>query len=90
MHRVVRTDDFERAFSTLPKYVRELCDAQIAILESDWRDPRLHIKKLREQGGVYSFRITRNYRAQFYFDINDNIIAFDADHRKDSYRKLRR
>ena len=90
MYRIVRFSSFERALDRLPKYIRESCDAQIAILEENWRDSRLHLKKLREQGGIYAFRITRNYRGQFYFDINDNIIVFDVDHRKDSYRKLRR
>jgi mRNA-degrading endonuclease RelE of RelBE toxin-antitoxin system len=89
MHFVFLTDDFKRAVAKLPARIRAFCGEQVVILESDWRDPRLHIKKLREQGGVYSFRITRNYRAQFYFDTEDRIIVFDADHRKDSYRKKR-
>ena len=89
MHFVFQTDDFKRAVEKLPVRIRTFCDEQVAILESDWHDPRLHIKKLREQGGVYSFRITRNYRAQFYFDVDDRIIIFDADHRKDVYRKRR-
>lgn len=89
MHFVFLTDDFKRAVEKLPARIRAFCGEQVVILGSDWRDPRLHIKKLREQGGVYSFRITRNYRAQFYFDVDDSIIVFDADHRKDSYRKRR-
>ena len=90
MHPVIPTNDLKRAIAKLPAKIRELCDAQIAILASDWRASRLHIKKLREGDGVYSFRITRNYRAQFYFDLSDNIIVFDADHRKDAYRKRRK
>ena len=90
MHLVVRADDFKRAIKKLPARILGLCEEQLLILEADWRDSRLHIKKLRERDGVYSFRITRNYRAQFYFDVNENIIVFDADHRKDAYRKRRR
>ncbi|OGG58801.1 hypothetical protein A2765_05275 [Candidatus Kaiserbacteria bacterium RIFCSPHIGHO2_01_FULL_56_24] len=90
MHNVIRLDSFERALNKLPKRIRESCNEQLVRLELDWRDSRLHIKKLREQSGMYSFRITRNYRGQFYFDVDDNIIIFDVDHRKDSYRKLRR
>ncbi|MBI2612715.1 hypothetical protein HYW59_02795 [Candidatus Kaiserbacteria bacterium] len=90
MHLVIRTGDFKRAIEKLPAHIRKLCDEQLLILGSNWRDSRLHIKKLREFDGAYSFRITRNYRGQFYFDVHDNIIVFDADHRKDSYRKRRR
>ncbi len=90
MYRIIRTDDFERAMEKLPGSIRLLCETQITLMGSDWRDSRLHIKKLREQGGMYSFRITRHYRALFYFDKNDNVIVFDVDHRKDAYRKIRR
>ncbi|OGG79675.1 hypothetical protein A3A39_01745 [Candidatus Kaiserbacteria bacterium RIFCSPLOWO2_01_FULL_54_13] len=90
MHLVVRTDDFKRALTRLPSRIRELCDRQLAILESDWRDPRLHTKKLRLRDEIYSFRITSSYRAQFYFSVENRIIVFDVDHRKDAYRKRRR
>lgn len=87
MHLVIRTDDFKRAAAKFPVHIRKLCEEQLLTLEADWRDSRLHIKKLKELEGAYSFRITRNYRALFYFDVNDSIIVFDADHRKDAYRK---
>ncbi|MEK7068768.1 MAG: hypothetical protein AAB947_00105 [Patescibacteria group bacterium] len=84
---IIRTDDFERALAKLPAQIREQCEAQVVILKNDWRDTRLHIKKLREPyKGIYSFRIMRGYRALFYFDTASNIIIFDADHRKDIYR----
>lgn len=85
--RVLRTPDFERALHKLPARTRSLCEKQLAILAADWRDPRLHLKKLRvPYEGIYSFRITRTYRGLFYFAIEDSIIVFDADHRKDVYR----
>lgn len=86
--RVIRTDDFERSLAEFPARIRRQCETQIVILTNNWRDVRLHIKKLREPfKGAYSFRITRGYRAFFYFDIEGDIIIFDADHRKDAYRK---
>lgn len=84
---VVRLESFKRALKRLPKDVQELADEQIRLLEKDPRDPRLHIKKLRKPlEGVYSFRITRNYRGLFYFDTHNNIVLFEADNRKDVYR----
>ena len=63
-----------------------MCREQEARLVSDWRDPRLHLKKLHGLDGVYSFRVTRSYRALFYFDAEGDIILFDIDNRKDVYR----
>jgi len=84
---IVRLDSFERALKRFPKDVRELAERQIRLLEAHPRDLRLHLKKLhRPLEGVYSFRITRNYRALFYFDANNNIIIFETDDRKDVYR----
>lgn len=84
---VIRLDSFERSIKSLPPDIQERVEEQIVFLKSDLRDPRLHIKKLRKPlDGVYSFRITRNYRALFYFDKENNIIIFDADNRKDIYR----
>lgn len=71
----------------MPSDIVELCEEQLTILERDTRDPRLHVKKLRPPyDDALSFRITRNYRALFYFSANDRIVVFDIDHRKDAYR----
>jgi len=84
---VVRLDTFNRSLKRLPHDVQEFAETQIRLLEEDLRDPRLHIKKLRKPlEGAYSFRITRNYRALFYFDVQNNVIIFDVDHRKDVYK----
>ncbi len=84
--RAIRTAEFERALKKLSGSVRRLCRVQEAHLIADWRDPRLHIKKLHGLDGVYSFRVTRSYRALFYFDADGNIILFEIDNRKDVYR----
>lgn len=84
---VIRLPSFQRSLKRLPQGTRELADEQICILQNDPRDPRLHIKKLHKPlEGTYSFRITRRYRGLFYFDVNNDIIIFDVDHRKDIYR----
>lgn len=84
--RVIRTAEFERSLRTLPAAMRRLFEVQERRLRDNWRDSRLHLKKLREIGGVFSFRITRSYRALFYFNRNGDIILFDIDDRKDIYR----
>ncbi|HEY4517177.1 MAG TPA: type II toxin-antitoxin system RelE/ParE family toxin [Candidatus Paceibacterota bacterium] len=87
MYKVISTDDYHRAVQGFPQHVRVLAKRQIDLLAANWRDSRLHVKKLRERRSIYSFRITRNYRAFFYFDTQDSIIVFDADDRKDAYRR---
>jgi len=84
---VIRTDSFERSLEDLPSDVQQRAEEQITFLIADLRDPRLHVKKLRKPlDGVYSFRITRNYRALFYFNVENDVIVFDVDNRKDIYR----
>jgi len=38
---------------------------------------------------MFSFRITRAYRAVLYLRASDEITLFAVGHRKDIYRKLR-
>jgi mRNA-degrading endonuclease RelE of RelBE toxin-antitoxin system len=84
---IIRTADFERSLQKLPVRIRVQCEHQFALFQSDQRDSRLHIKKLHEpHKGIYSFRVTREYRALFYFDIAGRVIVFDVDNRKDVYR----
>lgn len=84
--RVVKTAEFEKFFKNLPAKIRHFCRAQEELLALDWRDHRLHIKKLNLSEVIYSFRVTRSYRALFYFSTDGNIILFDIDNRKDVYR----
>lgn len=84
--QVVRTAEFEKSIGKLPPNIQRLCRAQEERLVTDWRDPRLHLKKLNLPEAIYSFRVTRSYRALFYFDAGGDIILFDIDNRKDIYR----
>lgn len=43
-------------------------------------------KKLKGHTGVYSLRVTRRYRALFFINQSQTIIAFAIEHRKDVYR----
>ncbi|GIW67470.1 MAG: hypothetical protein KatS3mg096_338 [Candidatus Parcubacteria bacterium] len=64
---IIETDDFKKDLDKLPKSIKRLYQKQKQIFETNWLDPRLHVKKLKEYHGVYSFRITRLYRVLFYF-----------------------
>ena len=79
------TDDFLQDIERLPKGVQQLLQKQESIFRRNWLDPRLHTKRLKELPGVYSFRITRRYRALFYWK-GEEAIFFSMGHRKDVYR----
>lgn len=84
--KIVLTDDFERVLLKLPQEIQELYYIQEERFKINWRDMRLHIKKVRGIPYAFSFRITRRYRAFFYFQNSETAIFFDIDHRKDAYR----
>jgi len=83
---IIKTDDFKRAFKKLPKEIKRLYDIQEKHFKENWRDSRLHIKKVRSISYALSFRITRRYRVFFYFQNTETVIFFEIDHRKDIYR----
>lgn len=84
--RIVATKDFERARKTLPAEAQRLFEQQRQRFLINWRDPRLHVKKLRGLSGTFSFRVTRRYRVLFYFTrLESEAIFFAIGHRKDVY-----
>lgn len=83
---IVKTSDFIRILNNLPKDIQRLYAMQEGRFRENWRDPRLHIKKVRALRFAMSFRITRRYRVFFYFQNTETVIFFEIDHRKDIYR----
>lgn len=83
---IIKTSEFNKALKRLPKDIQRLCQEQEQRFESNWRDPRLHVKKVKSLPFAFSFRITRNYRVLFYFKNISTVVFFDADHRKDIYK----
>lgn len=81
-----KTKDFTDGFKKLPSEIKRLFQKQEKIFKINWLDSRLHIKRIKELGGVYSFRITRRYRVIFYFRNNETIF-FIIGHRKNIYQK---
>jgi mRNA-degrading endonuclease RelE of RelBE toxin-antitoxin system len=84
--KIVKTDDFTHTFDKLPKEIKRLYQTQEERFKENWRDPRLHIKKVKSLKYAFSFRITRNYRVLFYFQDGETAVFFEADHRKETYR----
>ncbi len=81
-----KTKDFIEELAELPVEIRKLYQKQEAIFRKNWLDRRLHTKRLKEFLGVYSFRITRRYRALFYFR-DAEAVFFSIGHRKDIYNE---
>lgn len=80
------TKDFKKDLGELPLEIKKLFQKQKIIFKENWLDSRLHIKRIKELPGVYSFRITRRYRVLFYFRDNEAIF-FKIGHRKEIYRE---
>lgn len=88
MH-LLYSKEFVRMLERLPADIRALYFRQEQILRENWRDPRLHLKQMKGRPITFSFRITRSYRAFFYFRASDEITLYAVGHRKDIQRKLR-
>lgn len=59
----------------------------LMIIHENPYHPKLHLKPLRgELSGLYSFRITRDWRVIFQFISPDLILLINVSHRKDIYR----
>jgi mRNA-degrading endonuclease RelE of RelBE toxin-antitoxin system len=83
---IIRIEDFEQSLRKLPNKIQRLFVIQEDRFRNNWRDPRLHIKKVKTLPYALSFRITRRYRVFFYFKDAETAVFFDIDHRKDIYR----
>ncbi len=84
--KVVYADEFRKMFDKLPEKIQTLYRVQEEIFRSSSHDSRLHLKKLKGHPIVFSFRITRAYRALFCFVERDTALMITIGHRKDVYR----
>ena len=85
---ILQTADFKKSLNKLPSEIQELYGIQMDRFLTSWKDPRLHVKKVKDLGQAFSFRITRRYRVFFYFQNPETAIFFTVDHRKDAYRDI--
>ena len=86
--RIKQTKDFQKTFKNLQQDIKQLYQTQENRFIANWRDSRLHTKKVKNFDQAFSFRITRRYRVFFYFQNSETAIFFDIDHRKDIYKNL--
>ena len=83
--------EYDRAFlkevKKLPSPQKKLLVQKIALLSGNPFDSRLHTKQLSTPlEGIFSFRITREYRVLFRFIDAEKIFIFSVKHRKEVYR----
>lgn len=84
--KIVQTDNFNKFFHKLPLEIQRLYQIQEQRFQENYRDTRLHIKPVKSLPSAFSLRITRRYRAFFYFQNSETAIFFEIDHRKDIYQ----
>lgn len=80
------SSDFTREFRALPKEIQRLAIRQEQIFRHDPNDPRLHTKALKGRlKGLYSFRVTRNYRVLYAWKEKDQVLFYEIGDRKYIY-----
>jgi len=82
------TREFLKDSKKLPNSIKLRLAEQLERLSKNPFDPKLHTKLLRGKlAGLYSFRITREWRVIFHFEDLENIKLLGVGHRKEIYRK---
>lgn len=83
--KIFYTKEFLKILKKLPQSTQNLYKKQEKIFFVNWKDPRLHSKKLKGDNSVFSFRVTRKYRVLFVFTSKDSVLFVSIGHRKDIY-----
>lgn len=90
-NEVVYDSDFLKDVRKLPNECQKKLAELLIIFQEDPFNPKLHTKPLAAPlQGVFSFRITRDYRVGFKFLAARVIRLLAADNRDQIYRRLRR
>lgn len=63
---------FKKSYKLLPGSIQTKVDRQIVTLETNFRHPSLHTKKIKGSGGIWEARIDDFYRMTFEI-IDDTI-----------------
>ena len=83
--RIFHTEKFEDNIANLPLGIKRIYKKQEDIFFINWKDPRLHTKKLKGDKNIFSFRITRQYRVLFILLEENSSLFISVGHRKDIY-----
>lgn len=87
MVRVLYSDRFLRSAKILPKTQQKKLAQLLEKVADNPFHGTLHTKPLSGTlAGLYSFRITRDWRVIFQFLSPDEISLIDVGHRRDIYR----
>lgn len=90
-NEVVYDKDFLKDVRKLPVECQNKIADLLEIIKGDAFDLRLHTKPLSPPlQGLFSFRITRDYRVGFKFRLNHVIQLLIADRRDKIYKRLAR
>jgi mRNA-degrading endonuclease RelE of RelBE toxin-antitoxin system len=82
--KIFYSQRFSKDLNSLPTKIGELFKKQEDIFANNWKDPRLHIKKLINTD-LFSFRVTISYRVLFKLADSDSVFFVSIGHRKDIY-----
>lgn len=84
---VYYADNFVKSAQKLNTKQQAKLTGLIVLLSKNPFHSKLHTKALSgEFVGIYSFRISRDWRAVFRFLSPEEIVLIEVDHRKDIYR----
>lgn len=76
MLEVSLTEEFQRRYRDLPRYIQKKAEKQEKLFRQNSFHPSLHTEKLEPRSKqVWSFRIDRQYRIFFRF-INSNRVLY--------------
>jgi len=88
MITLVYGNHFLKSARKLPKSQQKKLAKLLEIIQKNPFHSQLHTKLLTEKlAGLYSFRITRDWRVIFQFLSPDKIQLIDVAHRKDIYKQ---
>ncbi len=87
MLKLFCTGNFLKQSKKLPVSIQKKLARQLEILKENPFNSLLHSKPLAGSlAGLYSFRITRDWRVIFYFLNEWTVKIVDVAHRKDIYK----
>ena len=84
--KLLYADEFRKQLRKLPANAQKLYQKQELIFRQNWKDSRLHAKKLLDYPTAFSFRVTRRYQVIFSFVAEETALFLTIGHRKDIYR----
>jgi len=87
MIRIFESSYIEKDAQRLPRDIQKKLARLLSVFKDNPFNSRLHTKPLSEPlSGLFSFRITRDWRVLFRFLSSREVLLLRIKHRKDIYR----